>query len=149
LAKKRDKSLDLLRFSNEIKDSDHNPSECNSIVNIHDHPSPCPAEENHAVKQWLTERLKDKLHVVSRSSMYSHKPLLLYRRIIEESQNAVEEEIAYISRNNIVRIEYAYGGFIPTTFKIIEVFTLEKFTKWITQKNKKDLLLQCIEELER
>jgi hypothetical protein len=149
LAKKREKPLDLLRFSSEIKENHHSPNKCNTIINIQDHSSPSPAEENHPVKQWLIERLKDKLQVASRSSMHSHKPLLLYRRIIEESQNALEEEIAYISRNNIVRIEYAYGGFIPTTFKTIEVFTFEKFTKWITQRNKKDLLLQCIEELEQ
>ena len=44
---------------------------------------------------------------------------------------------------------YAYGGFIPSTFKTIEVFTLDKFIKWIIQEKNKDVLLECIEELEQ
>jgi hypothetical protein len=101
------------------------------------------------VKQWLAERLKDKLQKSSILSIQTHKPIILYRISIEETENAVEEEICYLTGINIVQIIYAYGGFVPSTFQKIEVFTLEKFTKWILQERKKDLLLQCIDGLDQ
>ena len=101
------------------------------------------------VKQWLAERLKDKLQKSSILSIQTHKPIILYRLSIEETENAVEEEICYLTGIHIVQIIYAYGGFVPSTFQKIEVFTLEKFTKWILQERKKDLLLQCIDGLDQ
>jgi hypothetical protein len=101
------------------------------------------------VKQWLAERLKDKLQKSSILSIQTHKPIILYRISIEETENAVEEEICYLTGINIVQIIYAYGGFVPSTFQKIEVFTLENFTKWILQERKKDLLLQCIDGLDQ
>ena len=101
------------------------------------------------VKQWLAERLKEKLQKSSMLSIQTHKPVILYRISIEETENAVEEEICYLTGIHIVQIIYAYGGFVPSTFQKIEVFTLEKFTKWILQERKKDLLLQCIDGLDQ
>jgi hypothetical protein len=106
-------------------------------------------EQNNIIKQWLSDRLKDKLQRASILSLHSHKPILLFRKSIEETDSAQEEEISYLSGNYIVHMICAYGGFIPSTFHTIEVFTLDKFTKWIVQGRKKDLLLQCIEELEQ
>ena len=68
---------------------------------------------------------------------------------MEESDNAVEEEIIYLTGNHTVHMIYAYGGFIPSTFKTIEVSRLIKFIKWIIQGKNKDLLLECIEGLEQ
>jgi hypothetical protein len=101
------------------------------------------------VKQWLAERLKDKLQKSSILSIQTHKPIILYRISIEENENAVEEEVCYLTGIHIVQLIYAYGGFVPSTFQKIEVFTLEKFTKWILQERKKDLLLQCIDGLDQ
>ncbi len=101
------------------------------------------------VKQWLADRLKEKIQKSSMLSIQTHKPVILYRVSIEESENAVEEEICYLTGIHIVQIIYAYGGFVPSTFQKIEVFTLEKFTKWILQERKKDLLLQCIDGLDQ
>ncbi len=101
------------------------------------------------VKQWLADRLKEKLQKSSMLSIQTHKPIILYRISIEETENAVEEEICYLTGIHIVQIIYAYGGFVPSTFQKIEVFTLEKFTKWILQERKKDLLLQCIDGLDQ
>jgi hypothetical protein len=42
---------------------------------------------------------------------------------------------------------YAYGGFIPSNFQKVEVY-LDKFTRWIAQKQRKELLLQYLESLE-
>ena len=101
-----------------------------------------------AVKQWLADRLRNKLQRASILSLQSRKPIILYRKDIEESENAVEEEISYVTGKHIVQIIYSYGGFIPSSFKTIEVFTLDKFAKWIVHEQQKDLLLQCIDNLE-
>jgi hypothetical protein len=146
------KERDAVLRSYHIQDIKENfiPKRSKTSINIHENSAPQSKEkDDYAVKQWLAERLKDKLQRASRLSVHTHKPILLYRNSIEESENAVEEEISYISGSHVVQIIYAYGGFVPSTFQTIEVFTLDKFTKWITQKRRKDLLLQCIEELEK
>jgi len=43
---------------------------------------------------------------------------------------------------------YAYGGFVSSTFQKIDVFTSDKFIRWIIKEGKKDLLMQCLESLE-
>lgn len=106
-------------------------------------------EQNMIIKQWLTERLKDKLQRATILSLHHHKPILLFRKSIEESDNAVEEEIIYLTGSHTVHMICAHGGFIPSTFKTIEVFTLDKFIKWIIQEKNKDVLLECIEGLEQ
>ena len=50
-------------------------------------------------------------------SIQTHKPIILYRVSIEETENAVEEEICYLTGIHIVQIIYAYGGFVPSTFQ--------------------------------
>jgi hypothetical protein len=101
------------------------------------------------VNQWVADRIKEKLHAASRVSLHSHKPVVLYRKIIEEMDDITEEEISFVSGNHIINIIYVYGGFVPTTFKTMEVFTLDKFTKWFIQEGKREELLQCLEELEK
>lgn len=105
-------------------------------------------KENKAVKQWLADRLRDKLQRASILSLQTHKPIILYRKDIEETENAVEEEISYVTGKHIVQMTYSYGGYIPSTFQSIEVYTLEKFAKWIVQEQQKCLLLQCIDNLD-
>jgi len=153
LTKKRGNSLDT--YSAHITSNNHNPRKTNTVIPVNEYAKSVPkpeveeiVDENYIVKQWLGERFKDKLQMASRLSSHTHKPILLYRKYIEESASAIEEEISYISGNHIVQVIYAYGGFIPSTFKKIEVFTLDKFTKLMLQDRKKELLLQCIEELE-
>ena len=70
------------------------------------------------------------------------------RKDIEETENAVEEEISYLTGKHVVQLICSYGGYIPSTFKSIEIFTLDKFAKWVVQEQHKDLLLQCIDNLE-
>ncbi|HEY6534730.1 MAG TPA: hypothetical protein VIY08_02825 [Candidatus Nitrosocosmicus sp.] len=119
-----------------------------SMNNLHKS-IPIEDEKDNIVKQWLSDRLKDKLQRASITSLHSRKPILLFRKNMEETDVAIEEEISYLSGNHIVHLVYAYGGFVPSAFHTIEIFTLDKFTKWIVQGEKKDLLLQCIEELEQ
>jgi hypothetical protein len=153
LTKKRGNSLDVCGA--HFSDNSHNARKAKTIVPVNEHvpsgskPGEETFDENSVVNQWLGERFKDKLQRASRISSHTHKPILLYRKTIEESPSAIEEEITYISGSHIVQVIYAYGGFIPSTFKNIEVFTVDKFTKCMIQERKKEILLQCIEELEQ
>lgn len=106
-------------------------------------------KENGVVRLWLANRLKEKLQRAFILSLHSHKPIILYRNIIEESESAVQEEISYIVENRIIHMCYTYGGFVPTTFQKIEIFTLDKFTKWIMQGKNKDFLFQCMDNLDQ
>jgi hypothetical protein len=151
LTKKRQVSLKPSRVHRSRENI--NSAKNKSNISAHENPIQLSAireEENDgAVKQWLAERLRDKLQRASILSFHNHKPILLYRKSIEENENATEEEISYVSGNQIVHMIYVYGGFIPSSFQVIDVFTLDKFTKWIVQNKRKDLLLQCLEELDQ
>jgi hypothetical protein len=107
-------------------------------------------EESHddtVVEKWLAERFEDKLRKASLITKQTHKPILLYRNIIDESEDALQEQIGFIVGKQIVTVMYTYGGFVPSTFQKIAVYTLDKFTKWIVKKEKRDLLLQCLQNI--
>ena len=101
------------------------------------------------VEKWLAERFEDKLQKTSHIIKQTHRPILLYRNTIEESEDALHEQIGLVIGKYIVIIMYAYGGFVPSTFQEVEVHTLDKFTKWIVKKGKRDLLLQCLENIDK
>lgn len=103
---------------------------------------------NIVIEDWLLERLADKLTKASIIVHSRHMPHLLYRNTIEEKEDALREEVGLLTEKYILVITYAYGGFIPSNFQKVEVYTLDKFTRWIVQKQKKELLLQCLEGLE-
>jgi hypothetical protein len=105
-------------------------------------------QDNVIIEDWLAERLADKLRKASMVVQQTHTPHLLYRNTIEESKDALQEEVGMISGKHIVIMIYSYGGFVPSTFQKIEVYTSDKFTNWIVKNGKKDLLLQCLESLE-
>ena len=104
-------------------------------------------QDNAIIEDWLAERLADKLRKASMVVQQTHIPHLLYRNTIEESKDALQEEVGMISGKHIVIMIYSYGGFVPSTFQKIEVYTSDKFTNWIVKNGKKDLLLQCLESL--
>ena len=104
-------------------------------------------QDNAIIEDWLAERLTDKLRKASIVVQQTHRPHLLYRNTIEESQDVLQEEVGIISGKHIVIMIYAYGGFVPSTFQKIQVYTSDKFIKSIIKKGKKDLLLQCLESL--
>ena len=104
-------------------------------------------QDNAIIEDWLAERLTDKLRKASMVAQETRIPHLLYRNTIEENQDALQEEVGIISGKHIVIMIYAYGGFVPSTFQKIEVYTSDKFIKWIIKKGKTDLLLQCLESL--
>jgi hypothetical protein len=104
-------------------------------------------QDNAIIQDWLAEGLSDKLSKASTDMQENHIPHLLYRNTIEESKDALKEEVGLISGKHIVIMTYAYGGFVPSAFQKIDVYTPDKFTEWIIKNGKKDLLLQCFESL--
>ena len=106
-------------------------------------------QDDDTVEKWLAERFEDKLRKTSLFIKQTHRPILLYRSTIEESEDALREQIGLVIGKYIVIIMYAYGGFVPSTFQEVEVHTLDKFTKWIVKKGKRDLLLQCLENIDK
>jgi hypothetical protein len=102
---------------------------------------------NAIIEDWLAERLSDKLRTATTVVQQTGKPHLLYRNTIEESKDALQEEVCILSGKHIVIIIYAYGGFVSSTFQKIDVCTLDKFIRWIIKEGKKDLLMQCLESL--
>jgi hypothetical protein len=104
-------------------------------------------QDNAIIEDWLAERLTDKLRKTSMVVQQTHIPHLLYRNTIEESHDALQEEVGIISGKHIVIMIYAYGGFVSSTFQKIDVYTSDKFIKRIIKNGKKDLVLQCLESL--
>ncbi len=102
---------------------------------------------NSFFEDWLAEDLSEKLSKASIVMQENHRPHLLYRNTIEESKDALKEEVGLISGKHIVIMTYTYGGFVPSAFQKIDVYTQDKFTEWIIKKGKKDLVLQCFESL--
>lgn len=147
MTKKKDAPLNAIS-AQKIKENNR-PNRNKTVISVPLSQPVVKEKKEGTVKQWLADRLKEKIQKSSMLSIQTHKPVILYRVSIEESENAVEEEICYLTGIHIVQIIYAYGGFVPSTFQKIEVFTLEKFTKWILQERKKDLLLQCIDGLDQ
>ena len=110
-----------------------------------------PHEEkqgNAIIKDWLAERLSDKLRKATTVVQQTRKPHLLYRNTIEECKDALQEEVCILSGKHIVIMIYAYGGFVSSTFQKIDVYTSDKFIRWIIKEGKRDLLMQCLESLE-
>jgi len=104
-------------------------------------------QDNAIIEDWLLERLTDKLRKASIVVQQTQVPHLLYRNTIEESQDVLQEEVGIISGKHVVIMVYVYGGFVPSAFQKIDIYTSDKFIKWIIKKGKKDLLLQCLESL--
>ena len=96
---------------------------------------------------WVMGRLVDRLRRASVIAGRARRPVVLYRHIIEEMENFVEEEIASINEQYVVVQVITYGGFIPPNFQQQHVFTFEQFPRWI-MKRSNELLSVCLESLD-
>lgn len=83
---------------------------------------------NIIIEDWFIERLADKLREASITVQQTHTPHLLYRTTIKD---ALLEEVGIISQKHIVIM--ISQKHIASGFQKIEVYTLDKFTKWIIQ----------------
>jgi hypothetical protein len=74
------------------------------------------------------------------------KPFVLFRNILEESEHATQEEVAILNGKYVIIQIFTHGGFLPSSFQHLYVFTLEKFLIWIMERSR-ELFLQCLDNL--
>jgi hypothetical protein len=77
------------------------------------------------IEGWLIEKFRDKLRKASIISGQKDKPFVLYRNIIEESEDALEEEIATVNEKYVVVQVFSHGGFLTTRFQN------NRYLRWI------------------
>ena len=94
-------------------------------------------QDNAIIEDWLAERLTDKLRKASIVVQQTHRPHLLYRNTIEESQDVLQEEVGIISGKHIVIMIYAYGGFVPSTFQKIEYILQTNLSSRLLKREKR------------
>ncbi len=105
-------------------------------------------EKQVTLDDWVLEIFVDKLKKASILTNRSTKPMVLYRRTIEEVELAGEEEIGTLINEKYVLVQvYTHGGFIPLSFQQQFVFSLDDFPRWV-MKRSRELVMQCLETLE-
>jgi hypothetical protein len=97
--------------------------------------------------EWLITRLGELLHRASVIAAKKDRPLTLYRHSIEESEHAMEEEVATVTRDYVVVQVITHGGFIPPSFQQQYVFPIDDFPSWIMERSK-ELFLKSLDSLE-
>jgi hypothetical protein len=97
--------------------------------------------------EWLTTRFKELLHRASVVAAKTDRPITLYRHSVEESEHAMEEEVATVTSRYVVVQVITHGGFIPPSFQQQFVFPIDEFPAWI-MKRSKELLLKSLDNLE-
>ena len=105
-------------------------------------------ERQVTLDDWFVEIFKEKLRQASAIASRMGKPLVLYRRTLEESEYASEEELATVvsERFAIVQV-YIQGGFIPPSVQQQRVFSLEEFPVWM-MKRSRELSICCLEAID-
>jgi hypothetical protein len=106
-----------------------------------------PEDKQVVIKEWLEQIFMEKLRKASIRAGQKGKPYILFRNIVEESEDAVKEEIATVIDKYVVTQIFTYGGFLPSSFQKQSVYTLDKFVRVILKRNR-NLLLQCLENLD-
>ena len=105
-------------------------------------------EKQVTLDDWVIERFREKLKKASIIASRLAKPLILYRKTLEESECATEEEIATLVSERYVLVQvYTQGGFIPLSFQQQYVFSVNEFPKWM-MKRSRELVLQCLETMD-
>ncbi|MFQ5920706.1 MAG: hypothetical protein ACE5JV_01655 [Nitrososphaerales archaeon] len=97
--------------------------------------------------EWLMARFKDLLQRASVIATKKDMPVVLYRQSVEESEHAMEEEVATITSRYVVVQVITHGGFIPPSFQQQFVFRIDEFPEWI-MKRSKELFLKTLDNLE-
>ncbi|MFZ0510121.1 MAG: hypothetical protein WAM14_00830 [Candidatus Nitrosopolaris sp.] len=104
-------------------------------------------EKQVTLDDWVIERFREKLKKAIIANRLG-KPLVLYRKTLEESECSSEEELATIVSEKYVLVQvYTQGGFIPLSFQQQYVFSLDEFPKWM-MKRSRELVLQCLEAMD-
>ncbi len=105
-------------------------------------------EKQVTLDDWVIERFREKLKKASVIANRLGKPIVLYRKTLEESECAGEEEVATLVNERYALVQvYTHGGFIPLSFQQQHVFSLNEFPTWM-MKRSRELVLQCIEAMD-
>lgn len=106
-------------------------------------------EKQVTLDDWVIERFREKLKKASIITNRLEKPLILYRKTLEESECATEEEVATLINERHVLVQvYTQGGFVPLSFQQQYVISLDEFPRWI-MKRSRELVLQCLDALDK
>ena len=97
--------------------------------------------------EWLITRFKDLLHRASVRAAKTDRPLILYRYSIEESEHAMEEEVATITSHYVIVQLITHGGFIPPNFQQQLVFPINELPDWL-MKRSKEIFPKSLDNLE-
>lgn len=99
------------------------------------------------IEECMISRLKTLLLRGSILSFKVSRALTLYRNIIEEREDIIEEEIATISGPFVIVQVITYGGVIAPNIQQQFVFDLEEFPDW-AMKRGKELFQRIISNLD-
>ncbi|QLH09169.1 MULTISPECIES: hypothetical protein [Candidatus Nitrosotenuis] len=96
---------------------------------------------------WQTQHLEDLLKKASAIVTKTGNPIILYRQMLEEEEDAYEEIVCSLTEKYVVEQLVISGGVLPPTFRQQFIFTIDEFPQRLLRKSK-DLFLQTIELLE-
>lgn len=99
------------------------------------------------IEECMISRLKELLFRASILSFKVSRSITLYRNIIEEKDDIIEEEIATISGTFIIVQVITYGGILAPNIQQQFVFDLDEFPNW-AMKRGKELFQRIINNLE-
>ncbi len=99
------------------------------------------------IEECMISRLKSLLFRASILSFKISKSIIVYRNIIEEKDDIVEEEIATISGPFIIVQVITYGGIIAPNVQQQFVFDLDEFPDWAMNRGK-ELFQRILNNLE-
>jgi len=96
---------------------------------------------------WSVHRLHDLLDKATKIITQTNVPIVLYREMLEESDDAYEEIICTLNQDHIVEQVIISGGMVVPDIKQQIVFTIDDFPDKLLNKSK-DLFAQVVEQLE-
>ncbi len=100
-----------------------------------------------SLDSWQIEHLKDLLKKGSLAVTKTNTPIILYREVLEEEENAYEEIICTLTNDHVVEQLVTSGGVLPPSFHQQFVFSLEDYPERLMRKSK-DLFLNVVGLLE-
>ncbi|RMF28698.1 MAG: hypothetical protein D6752_07205 [Candidatus Nitrosothermus koennekii] len=104
-------------------------------------------DKQFTIEECMISRLKELLFISSILSFKSSKPIILYRNVMEEYEDIMEEEIASISGPFIIVQVITYGGVIAPSIQQQSIFDLEEFPEWAMNRGK-ELFQRILSNLE-
>lgn len=100
-----------------------------------------------SLDSWQIEQLTDLLKRGSLVVTKTNTPIILYREVLEEEDDAYEEIICTLTNDHVVEQLVTSGGVMPPSFHQQFVFSLENYPQRLMRKSQ-DLFLNVVGLLE-